>query len=927
MKKWARIILIAAGSLVALLLLAFILINTPFNKLIVKKFATEYIDGTLDYDRLKISLIPRLGVKIDSLCLISDEDTLASFSELRVSVKLREMMHGRYDIAGLTVRNLYVHYRTLGDGTNNWQVFRGSGKEKDTVSVHAFPRIDLGLLDFPDARAKIELDRLGTFDVPFDMSAKAKGGPAEAGDGMDLSLDNFNLRIDSSALGMNVKAKVDDFLGVDPHFDINAEADLSLDKLNGFIPRSFGIASAAGDLQLGLKADALQSEFQTFKFQKAEIEGFVKGDRFFTSLPADSLNVRTWKPDLHIRSDSEGLGLNAGFDSLYVEKGSIILARARGMDNAASVTKVESRGNVVPRLALSTGIKRLFVQMGTDRIFTRDVDVALSAQKHVSIVQDTARLNRPMRPGPVFLEDPSLESGDVTFSLDSTLTNYLKEWDILGKLTMDNVGFISPRMPLRTRVFDTGINFTGNEVNIDSLHLISGTSNLSINGTVRGLRRALLGGGLLRADMHIDSKRLNINEIIAAFQRGEYVDGVVAVEDEEDESFVVDSLSTEGSDTLKTGLVIVPGNIMASVSLEADEINFKDIEVDSLTSVIRMQERTVQLTQTGLTSNYGKIKLDAFYSTRSKRDINAGIDIKVSDVSAAQIIGLMPQVDNMMPALKSFHGILGCQVTATTQLDTNMNVLMPTLDGLIKISGEDLEVRDAGNLKKITRLLLFKDKNIGHIDNLYVNAVVHDNKLEVFPFELGVDRYRLALYGMQGFDKTMYYHISILKSPFLIRFGINMYGTPDNWRFRLCLPKYRSGHVPAFEDELDNVHVNISKSIRNIFREGVEGVRRYNRRSMDNLDRSKKLNGFSTENDGGELSLDDQTKVMDMVIDNDFAEAEKALEEEVDAILQKSYKDTEKVMKEYADQAYERGISEQIEKLKAQSEKKKASKK
>lgn len=923
MKKAAKIILIAVGALLALLLLAFALINTPLNKRIVKKFASEYIDGSLDYDRLRIHLIPCLKVRIDSLSLVSDSDTLASFSRLRASARILPMLHSRFDVPEFVTKDLYLHYRKAGDGKDNWHIFKASDREKDTTSVGSYPEVSLGRLSLGSSRALLELDGTGAFDIPFDLGLAVEAGPAKDGDGMDLSVGGFAFRIDSTAMDLNVLADVENLLGEDPHYAVDARMNLAMDELKKLIPRSFGVASAAGHIGVGLKADALQSELNTYKFHKAKIEGSLDGDRLSFSLPADSLKFKSWKPALSVKSGPEGLGVTAGFDSVYVEMGSI-LARVRDMENTASVTKVQSHGEMVPRLAVSTDVRRLFVQMGSGRIRTRDVDIDLSAQKHVTVARDSSKRRGPARPKPDFLEDESLEAGDVTFSLDSTLTNYLKEWDLEGKLTLARAGFVSPKMPLRTRISNTDINFTGNEFRIDSLYLTSGTSDLSLNGSVSGLRRALSRRGVLRTELNVSSKKLNVNEIVAALNKGEDLEGVVEVAEEGDESFVVDSISTERTDTLKTGLIIVPGNLVASVRLNADEIDVKDLVIDSLSARIKMQERTVQLTQTNLSSNYGKMKLDAYYSTRSKKDIHAGLDLGISEVSASQIIGLLPTVDSLMPALKSFHGILGCQVSATSQLDTNMNVIMPTLDGLIKISGEDLFIRDAGDLKRLTRLLLFKDKNIGHIDNLYASAVVHDNKLEVFPFELGVDRYRLALYGMQGFDNTMYYHISILKSPFLIRFGINIFGTTDNWRFRLCFPKYRPGRVPAFSDELDNVHVNITKSIRNIFRDGVEGVRRYNRQSMRNLDRSKDEKGFDPGSDGGEMPLAEQGEVMDVVIDNDFAEADKALEAEVEAILQKSYKDTEKIMKEYASQAYEKGISNQIEKLKAQSDKKKA---
>ena len=280
-----------------------------------------------------------------------------------------------------------------------------------------------------------------------------------------------------------------------------------------------------------------------------------------------------------------------------------------------------------------------------------------------------------------------------------------------------------------------------------------------------------------------------------------------------------------------------------------------------------------------------------------------------------------------MPALKSFEGLLGCDISATTQLDTNMNVLLPTLDGVVRISGENLEVKDAGDLRRITRLLLFKNKNIGHIDNLYVDAVVHDSKIEVFPFELGVDRYKLALRGMQGLDNSMYYHVSILKSPFLLRFGINLFGTLDNWRFSLGLPKYRDGNVPAFTRELESVQLNILNSIRNVYSSSVENVMRYNSSNIASLESARGEKDRTSLTDNEILSSDAEEQFAAITVDNEIMEQEEDLIAEVDAVLEDTFIDAGKLLAEYEEATYEKGIKNRIERLKKQSEARKERKK
>ena len=92
----------------------------------------------------------------------------------------------------------------------------------------------------------------------------------------------------------------------------------------------------------------------------------------------------------------------------------------------------------------------------------------------------------------------------------------------------------------------------------------------------------------------------------------------------------------------------------------------------------------------------------------------------------------------------------------------------------------------------------------------------------MFPFVLEIDRYTLALSGMQNLDMSFKYHISMIKSPMLFRFGVDLYGPDfDNMKFKVGKAKYKNVNVPAFSSEIDEVKINLAESIRRIFEKGV----------------------------------------------------------------------------------------------------------
>jgi hypothetical protein len=111
-----------------------------------------------------------------------------------------------------------------------------------------------------------------------------------------------------------------------------------------------------------------------------------------------------------------------------------------------------------------------------------------------------------------------------------------------------------------------------------------------------------------------------------------------------------------------------------------------------------------------------------------------------------------------------------------------------------------------------------------------VTGIVQDNTLEVFPFVLDIDRYLLAASGRQHLERDFRYHISVIKSPLVLKFGVDAWGPDfDNIHYGLTKAKYRSANVPVFTKQLDTVQFSLIAAIHNIFELGVEKAMEKNR--------------------------------------------------------------------------------------------------
>ena len=784
---------------------------------------------------------------------------------------------------------------------------------------------------WPHVVARLQVPQSHSAYAPMDLSGELEldlDAEMQPDRRLDARLRMLKARIPGASVRLDGTAA--DLLGGNARFDLHAEADAHAAPLvQRFVPARLGIRQASGKARLDLRAGVTQQELQTFRFQNADIRGTLRSDSLYAIVPDDTIDARLYRTDVLITSDRNGLRLNAAFDSVYLDKGVQLQARVRDMRNGAQINKVPVREQTVPRMFVSTENGQLFAKLGSSRAGADDVNIHLSAVQRVLPPRADARkreldalqakypdipradlaaqlaernLRRPPRPHDDFADS------DLAIAINESSSQFLRKWSCSGGITLDSAFFASPRLPLRTRMTGVDLSFTDNSVDIDSLSLRSGSSDLHAAGYVTGLRAVTSSRrrGTLEAQMNLESNRLNVNEFVAALQAGKPDLGKVSPEEEKDESFVTDSFEDASLEVKDMPLAVVPGNIRATVGLQVDTVDFAELQIGPALAAVRVQDHTAQILGTHVFTDIGHIGLDGYYATRSKEDITAGANLELTNVDVPSLLTMVKDADKLPPAVRSLQGKLDCHVSATTALDTLMNVIIPSADGLVRVSAHGLEVQDAGKLRLLTRLLLFRNKNIGRIEDFDIDAVIHDSQLEVFPFELGVDRYRLALMGMQGLDRSIYYHASILQAPLPIRFGVNIFGSLDRMRFSLSRAKYRTGQLPTFTRQLDSVQVNIAQGIRDIFRSGVKRVKDYN------MALQKERGGLRDED---LLSAEEYAQIDDLLLQAELEDQDEELNHLLDDALTQATRDTDKLMKEYAEQVYDKRILRKMERM------------
>lgn len=721
---------------------------------------------------------------------------------------------------------------------------------------------------------------------------------------LSMTLDNMDVYL--AGIGLSAKGSVEDPLSRDPLYDVEFLAEVSLDDASAFLPEGMEMCGTVNTFASGM---ILQSDMSLFNFSRADIEGYIETDGISFSVPADTIDAQIGKTVITLgkagtdaRLGADILGFKGEMDSFMARLGAGMSAygkrltlnaqnsadtfsedfgkeyhpivggigageltldgpdslrlRVRNTSNEFKLSSTVKEGQTLPILALSSRNNRISVRSGATRIGLAGAVFDASAVKKPVQEDSAALVSDPLEAKMKAVKDDFSDRRELP-DFGETVRGYLTGWDLYGGLNIRRGTLATPYFPLRNTASGIGGTFRNNSLSLDSLTLSTGSSHLSASGRITGITDAFAHGGILDANLDIRSKRLNVNEIIAALDAGGRLgdaDGLIAddslSEEEYLDSIAIDTIAVPDS---ISPLIVLPKNIRARLTLQGDRIDYSRLLIDWFYSDIALRDRTLQITNTVATSNMGDIYFEGFYSTQSKDELNAGFDINLADITANEVIELFPAVDSIVPMLKSFKGSLDCEVAATTKIDTNMNIIFPSINGVMKIAGRDLSITDDDGLKKIGRILMFKDVNNLRISDMTVQGIISDNELEVFPFVMGVDRYKLALSGLQNFNNEFSYHVSILDSPLPFKFGVNLWGSFDNWKWRVCKAKYRDAGVPVFTKELKDMQYNLLGAIHNVFDRGVDKALEASKESLGTVAASKEAAGYDALEVTGEL--------------------------------------------------------------------------
>ncbi|MDE6854316.1 MAG: hypothetical protein K2J38_04585, partial [Muribaculaceae bacterium] len=296
------------------------------------------------------------------------------------------------------------------------------------------------------------------------------------------------------------------------------------------------------------------------------------------------------------------------------------------------------------------------------------------------------------------------ESNDIEvldWKLASGFRKFLLGWQLNGELTTHRAQLFTPLFPLRNNISNLDIRFSNDTVNIRNLSYIAGKSDLAISGLISNIKRAMSFSGVrnpLKINFKAQSDTIDVNQLASAvFSGAAYADRVrrgamltdfPKTDDDKALQDQIDAIASQHPDT--AGPLLIPVNIDASFKVNAKNILYSDLDFKDCSTELLLYSGALNIHDLKAKSDAGDLGMSAMYMAPTKDDMHFGFSLDLQKMNIAKFLSLVPAIDSIMPMMRDFSGYINADLAATVDVDSSMNLVLPTLDAAIRLSGEEL---------------------------------------------------------------------------------------------------------------------------------------------------------------------------------------------------------------------------------------------
>ena len=676
---------------------------------------------------------------------------------------------------------------------------------KGIYSENAMPQIE--------AHVQLEEGKGAYKPLPYtlrDLNLKAdaalnlnKGGKS------NVTIHHLAAKTKESAL--SAQGKVNDLMG-NMLLDLQMKLDANLPDFAYFMPESMTVEGKAKGT---MKAKIRLNDLTAMKLEKGQISADLDlkhirytQDSLLAVLPQShvTLQLPNSKPT---RKTVYWAALDLTSDKLDFVMGNNTHAMIDAPVLHAEVANVLAKGQDYFATLAFDAIDATYDDIIAD-MKASELEAFVSGGQKLSAKLKTAALNGRMG------EELQAKTGNLAIEASARYNkdgeNALLKWNPRLKVNLKNGALNMPeRLPETVFIPSIEFKYSNREMTIDNSRIELGNSDLNLKGNVRKIGKWFRHQDILEGELDIVSDHCDVNQLLAWFSADEGSEESPAAE-QTNEKMVNDQMANESDPFM------VPTDVDLALNTHMKEVEIFNQHAKNLQGGIFVKNGTLMLDEVGFVCRAAKLQLTAMYRTPRKNHLYVGFDYHMLDIDIDELLTMIPNLEDMVPMLKSFKGAAQFHLAAETYLKSNYEPKMSTLRGAASLTGKDLVVMDSETFSTIAKLLKFKKHTENKIDSINAEITVYKNDIDVYPLCVQMDNYMVALGGRHKTDMSFDYDINVLSPIYL---GVHVGGTMDDLKIKLAKCKFAQDFKPHWYQKADTQSLELRQMIKQSLEKNV----------------------------------------------------------------------------------------------------------
>ena len=387
--------------------------------------------------------------------------------------------------------------------------------------------------------------------------------------------------------------------------------------------------------------------------------------------------------------------------------------------------------------------------------------------------------------------------------------NALLKWNPRLKIDLKNgVVNMPERLPEPVIIPSIEFKYSNREMTIDNSRIELGNSDLELKGNVRHIGKWFRHKEILEGELEIISNHCDANQLLAW----------LSADEGSEETANAQPQTTDDAAKAESEPFLVPKDVDLALHTHMKEVDIFNQHAKDLKGGIYVRNGILILDEVGFICRAAKLQLTGMYRTPRRNDLYLGIDYHMIDIDIDELLSMIPNLEDMVPMLKSFKGAAQFHLAAETYLNAKYEPKMSTLRGAASLTGKDLVVLDGETFSTISKLLMFNKKTENKIDSINAEITVYKNQIDIYPLCVQMDNYMVALGGRHRTDMTFDYDINVLSPIYL---GVHVGGNMDNLSIKLAKCKYAQDFRPHWYQKADNQSRELRERIKKSMEKNV----------------------------------------------------------------------------------------------------------